>query len=53
MSRQAHTQEQVAAFSAARTGFALASKTDALSLVNAAWNFDLISFDFVRTRAPK
>src|SRR5256885_122182 len=53
MFRQTHAQKQIAALSAARPGFALSSETDALTFVNAAWNFYLIGFDFVRTRAAQ
>src|SRR5215218_6504270 len=53
MFRQAHAQKEIAAFSSAYTRFALASQPDALPLVNAARNFDLIAFYFVRTGAAQ
>lgn len=47
MFRQANAQEKVPAFSAARSGFALAGKTNPLALMHAPRNFDLIFLNFV------
>src|SRR5437762_9642879 len=50
---EAHPQKKVATLSAAGAGFALAGQANALSFVNAARNFDLIIFDFVRPGAAQ
>src|SRR4029077_13487652 len=50
---EAHPQKKVATLSAAGAGFALAGEANALSFVNAARNFDLITFDFVGPGAPQ
>jgi len=47
MTRQAHAQKKIAAFSPAGARFALARKPDALSLVHAFRDLDLITFQLV------
>jgi len=53
MPSQAHPQKQVAAFPAAHARFSLAGQPDALTFVNAARDFDLVIFHFVRAGASQ
>src|SRR5712692_6075839 len=53
MPSQAHPQKQVATFPAARARFPLAGQPDALTFVNAARDFDLVIFYFVRAGATQ
>src|SRR5438132_5767225 len=53
MSRQAHAQKKVAAFSSARARLALTAQPDSLSFMNTARNLNLIIFHLIRASPAK
>src|SRR5437868_10477342 len=53
MTRQSHSQKQIAAFSPALSGFSLSSKPNALSFAHPARDFHLIGFNLLRSRPPQ